>query len=129
MIKVPILWSTEISLMTFIWTVFLGAAIAVRKRRHYIVEIFPEQNFRTLNIVLDIIADIAIFGIIYVMIFNGYTFAKMGLTRYSTSLSLPQTYFFACIPVSGLAMAFFGVELLIKDIKLLVNNWAKEVSV
>lgn len=127
-LKVPILWSTEVSLMTFIWAVFLGAAIAVRKKRHYIVELFPEQNFKKLNIIFDIFSDIAIFGIIYVMIFNGYTFAKMGLTRYSTSLSLPQTYFFACIPVSGVAMALFGIEWLFKDIARL-GKLEKEVSV
>lgn len=126
-IKIPILWSTEVSLMTFIWAVYLGAAIAVRKRRHYVVELFPEQNYKKLNMILDIIADVAIFGIIYVMIFNGYKYAEMGLTRYSTSLSLPQTYFFACIPVSGIVMALFNIEWLLRDIARLAKL-KKEVS-
>ena len=118
-IKIPILWSTEVSIMTFIWAVYLGAAIAVRKRRHYVVELFPEQNYKKLNMILDIIADVAIFGIIYVMIFNGYKYVKWVLHGILL-LSLPQTYF-SHVYLFRDSNGPFNIEWLLRDIARLAK--------
>ena len=34
---VPMMWADEVAVLCFIWTVFLGAAIAVRRKIHYTV--------------------------------------------------------------------------------------------
>lgn len=75
--KNPMLWSVEVSIICFIWMIFLGAAIAVRGRRHYVVEVIPTKYKKT-NLIFDIIADIISYALIYVMIVNGVIFAKMG---------------------------------------------------
>lgn len=123
--KKPIIWSTEVSLICFIWLIFLGSSIAVRHRRHYVVEIIPLNWVKT-NIILDIVADIASFALLYIMVFNGFNFAKMGMIRYTTSLALPQTVIFAAIPVAGIVMTLFNIEQLIKNVRKLVNHMNKK---
>ncbi len=105
-------WTHEIALICFIWTVFLGGAIAVRLRRHYIVELLPARMLRA-NAALDVFGDVMIFIVLYVFIFSGWEFALLGLRRATRVLQLPQTILFLAFPVSGVFMALFGIENLI----------------
>ncbi|SDL29577.1 TRAP transporter small permease [Natronincola ferrireducens] len=130
-LKISVRWASEVALFCFVWSVFLGSAVAVRKRCHYVVEIFPPK-FKKINAVLDIVGSVAMFGVIYIMVVNGYTFTKLGLLRYSTALSLPQAYFYVSIPLSGIAMALFTTEVLIEDInkfKNIVGGGNKDESI
>ncbi len=105
----PLLWTNEVALACFMWTVFLGSAVAVRQKKHYVVEVFP-RKFAALNLALDAIATVSIYVLIYVMIFHGYRFGKMGLKTFSTSIGISQAYFFFAIPVSGVGMLLFHLE-------------------
>lgn len=127
-LKKPIIWSTEVAIICFIWLVFLGSAIAVRSRRHYIVELIPMHYVKT-NLVFDIIADLASFALLYIMSINGIKFAKMGMIRYTTALSLPQTVMFAAIPVSGFIMASFNIEQLVKNVTRLKDIMTGKIKV
>lgn len=117
-IKKPIIWSTEVALICFIWAIFVGSAIAVRHRRHYIVEIVPMHYVKT-NIILDIVADIACFALLYIMVIKGIKFTQMGMIRYTVSLALPQAVMYIAIPICGFIMTLFNIEQLIFNIKKL----------
>lgn len=123
--NIPMMWADEVAVICFIWTVFLGAAVAVRHKRHYTVDLAP--NKIKLNLSLDIVAHIIVLSLIYVMVFHGYTFMMMGLSRFSTALTIPLAYTFAAIPVSGLFMFFFTIEQFIKDIVTLRAHIKKGV--
>lgn len=115
-LRKPIIWSTEVALICFIWAIFIGSAIAVRHRRHYVVEVIPMHWVKT-NIALDIVADLASFALLYIMVISGINFTKMGMIRYTTSLALPQAVMYVAIPVCGFAMTLFNIEQLIFNIK------------
>lgn len=123
--NVPMMWADEVAVICFIWTVFLGAAVAVRQKRHYTVDLAP--NKIKLNLSLDIVAHIIVLSLIYVMVVHGYTFMMMGFSRLSTALTIPLAYTFAAIPVSGLFMFFFTVEQFVKDIVNLRRHIKKGV--
>lgn len=124
-LHISMMWADEVAVFCFIWTVFLGAAVAVRHKLHYTVDLAP--NKIRLNLTFDIIANFIILTLIYVMVFHGYSFTKMGLSRFSIALEIPLAFTFASIPVSGLFMFFFAVEQLINDIKKLSGLREKEV--
>ena len=115
--KVSFFWVQEVALLTFIWSVFLGGAVAVRQRRHYVVELFARDKFPKLNVALDIFAGTATFILIYVFIYSGWVFTVMGLTRMSRALMIPMALFFLPFPVSGVFIALFNIENLMEDIK------------
>ena len=114
---VPMMWADEVAVLCFIWTVFLGAAIAVRRKIHYTVDLAP--NKIKMNLVFDLFAHIIVLSLIYVMIVHGYSFTKMGLSRFSTVLTIPLSYTFVAIPVSGCFMFLFTIEQFINDWKTL----------
>jgi len=112
----PLLWTNELAVLTFIWSIFLGSAVAVRRRKHYVVEILPPSFVKT-NVTMDVLADVVIMAMIYVMVVDGYGYTMMGFSRLSTSISMPQAYFFLPIPLSGIAMFLFNIEVLVEDVK------------
>lgn len=124
-LNIPMMWADEVAVLCFIWTVFLGAAVAVRYKQHYIVDLAPSKI--KLNLSLDILSHLIVLTLIYVMVFHGYSFTMMGLSRFSTALTIPLAYTFASIPVSGLFMFFFTVEQFINDMKKLQTIRKKEV--
>lgn len=114
-LHLPLMWTDEVAVMSFIWSVFLGSAVAVRKKRHYTVELFPPSWGRT-NALLNIVSDLACFFLMYVMVHYGLSFTWMGFSRFSTALGIPKAYLFFAIPLSGVAMLVFGIEVLLKDL-------------
>ncbi len=102
-LKISMVWANDISVVCFVWAVFLGSAIAVRHRAHYVLAFLPER-FEKSNCFLDIVGDIAGIIFFYVLIRYGYDYTIMGLKRMSTAINIPQAYFFMCIPLSGCFM-------------------------
>ncbi|MFQ3620460.1 MAG: TRAP transporter small permease [Spirochaetales bacterium] len=119
-LHLPLMWTDEVAVISFVWSVFLGAAVAVRRKRHYTVELFPSRLVRT-NALLNVLADGACFFLMYVMVVYGWTFTQMGLSRFSTALGIAKAYFFFAIPVSGTAMVLFGFEVFVKDMGQLIH--------
>lgn len=106
----PYLWTEEAARFCFIWTVLLGAAIAVREGTHFTIDVLPQGMSawlqRTVEVtVLSLIAVIAL-----VMIFGGLRFTEIGWDRISTTSGIRLAWVFAAIPVSGVSILLFVVE-------------------
>ena len=127
MLRIPLIWANDISVVFFVWAVFFGSAIAVRHRKHFVLEFVPEKYIK-INCVLDIIGDLSGFVFFSFLVIYGYDFTIMGLRRLSSSLNIPQAYFFACIPISGLFMLWFNTGIFISDVKRLVTLCKSEVA-
>ncbi len=119
-------WTIELSLMLFIWTVFMGAAVALRRRSHYIIELFPSRCVR-LNAFLDLVSDCICFLFIYVLIRGGLAFTEMSLLRYCSSIEISQAWLIGVIPLSASVMALFCFENLFKDIRAFKDALSGEV--
>ncbi len=124
-LRVSAVWTDEVALICFVWSVFLGAAVALRRRVHYEVMLFP-AGFVRVNTLLRLGASLAALLFVYVMIRYGWTYTTMGLRRTSTATGLPLAYVFAAIPVSGLAMALFSIETVRDDIRALRHGGVPE---
>jgi len=115
-IQISIIWLDEVARMCFMWTLMLGAAVAVRRQAHYVVEIVPKRLFWAAT-ALKFFAQAAMLLFIWVMIFPGSTFAWMGLHRLSSALEIPWFYIYISLPIAGIVMAMFLVEIIVADIK------------
>lgn len=124
-LKISLLWTDEVAVMAFVWSVFLGAAVAVRRGKHYVVEVLPPHFVRT-NAILRVFADLMILLFVYVMVRYGMRFAIMGLSRFSTAIAIPRFYYFVAVPISGVAMVLFQTEVIISDTKNLFSALQKK---
>ncbi len=123
LISVP--WTDEVALILFVWSVFLGAAVALRKRMHYIVDLFPSSFERT-NSFLDLIASLLVLAVVLVLIYGGSIFAHMGLMRRFSSILVTQSWLFISMPVAGVCMLLFSIENIVGDFNKFRNALRKE---
>lgn len=117
-LKISVAWSDEIAMACFIWSVFLGAAVALRRRQHYVIELLP-KHFVTTNRALRLFGGLACLPLVYVLVVHGQVLTDMGWNRRSVSLGTPMAYVFMAMPISGVAMLLFSLEVLREDFRAL----------
>lgn len=124
-LKIPMVWANDISVVCFVWAVFLGSAIAVRHRAHYVLAFLPDR-FEKSNCLLDIISNIAGIIFFYVLIRYGSVYTIMGMKRLSTAINIPQAYFFMCIPLSGCFMMWYTLIHMVNDVRRMISLFNKK---
>lgn len=105
----PMVWLQNIAAFAFIWVIFFGAAIGLRKGSHYRIEIFPNASVRFRKFMdLTVFTSEAIF--ILVLIIYGYQFAVMSMQRLVMPSGVPMFYAAVAIPLSGIFMLCYFIE-------------------
>lgn len=108
-ITVPMAWTEEIGRYLFIYAVYVGAALATRKRAHQKVDLFPLLVGDTGKLVFNLIGDLGVILFAGVMTVFGvkvledvaFTFAQKAP---ATKLNMGFAYFG---PVLGMALCTF----------------------
>ena len=112
------LWTEQIAVYTFIWTVMMGASIGVRTKQHFYLSIFTDKmstkKLRYNNIFLQIM--IILFGIF--LTYHGVVLTKTFWKWSLTSLPyIKQGLFWLCLPVTGVTMTLYSLFNLYEFIK------------
>ncbi len=101
----------EITILLFIWGIFLGSALAVKNGEHFKIDIWPAR-FNKLNKILNIFSGLIMLVVALVLLRQGYDLAVSSLNRFSRQLGIRRSWSTAVIPVSGMVMIFY----LLKDL-------------
>lgn len=112
-------WSEEIVLTCMIYMAFLSAALAIRKGTHIRMTSLDRYLPEKVIIVLDLIAYVLVLLFSLVLIYEGFQFAlTIGSRVTYTSLPwLSRFWIYAPVPISGIAMVLFQIEVIVKYIK------------
>src|SRR5699024_5722429 len=112
-------WSEQIVLTLMSYLTVLSAALAIRKRTHIRMVAFDEKLSRNLVISLDILSDILVLALGIVMIVVGGEYAiTIGAKGYYPSMpTLSRFWMYFPIPLAGVAMVIFQLEVLFQNIK------------
>ena len=97
----------EIVSISFIYTIFLGAAVGMKRREHLEIDVIlrrvPASLKKALNLI--IVAGIAVFLIFVVKV--GVVFVCDSYGQTTTYLNIPISYSYAAIPGSALIMLYY----------------------
>lgn len=109
----------ELSRLLFVWMVFLGAILTLRRRAHLAVELVQARLPRPARKVCAVITHVLILYALYLFFDGSWTQTVIGMTTYSTVLHYPN----ALVASSGLVcsasmMLIIGSNL----IKILINH-------
>ncbi len=100
----PLAWTEELATIVFAWLVFIGCALALKKREHFVIEVFvdllPDASQRlvrrlALALVLLVAGGLVFFGI-RLCIFNAHVRTPV--------LEISRAWIYAAVPVGGLLM-------------------------
>ncbi len=112
-------WSEEIVLTCMSYMAVLSAALAIRRGAH--IRMTALDSYLPGNLVksLDLIADVAVMILAFIMITAGWQFAT-GLGGKGTYVSMPSVskfWMYFPVPLAGVAMVIFELESMYNHIK------------
>jgi len=115
----PLMWTEEVARFCFIWLVFMGASVNVRKRAHFAIDLFSHRLTSRARTYLSflIYAFVGIFAVSLIIL--GWIFFTVGLDRVSPTIDISMAYIYAAIPLGGLFMLVYTIEFYYREIKKL----------
>ncbi|WP_163538628.1 TRAP transporter small permease [Gracilibacillus sp. YIM 98692] len=107
-------WSEELSKLLLVWISFLGIAYGVKEKLHIALGLFVNKMPKSIQHTLDYFAKVLIIGFGGIMVYYGYIFMDLMGNSTMPGTGLPSSFLYACIPVTGVYVVIYGVELLFK---------------
>lgn len=115
------LWGEELSLFAFIWCVFLGAAIAVRRRTHFAFDLLVGLLRGRAAAGQRLLVDLIVLGLSVVILVQGYRFAILSIRRLSPALGITLFVPTLIIPISAAYMILVTALAVVKDCQRIVR--------
>lgn len=112
-------WSEEVVLTLMAYMAVLSAALAIRRRAHIRMTAFDRYLPAGLIKALDILADLCVLGLAFVMVIVGWKYASTigAKGMYVSMPKLSRFWMYFPIPVAGAAMIIFELEALYNHLK------------
>jgi TRAP-type C4-dicarboxylate transport system permease small subunit len=109
-LKAPLAWSEDLAMLLFQWVAFLGAAVGVKRVRHFGIELVVKRMSVGARHWIEILVPF-IMGIVAVtMITEGYTLIQLNRNRIYSSMDLSYIFAYLPIPISGVLMIVFLIQ-------------------
>ena len=106
-------WIDEISRYSFIWMVFLAAAICARRGTHMAITLLEEMLAERGRRVLMILADLGMIVFAAVVGIGGWQLMQINWTSTSPATGLPIAWVQLALPLFGAFTVLFSIEHLI----------------
>ncbi|WP_018933470.1 TRAP transporter small permease [Gracilibacillus lacisalsi] len=119
-------WSEELSRVLLIWISFLGVAYGVKEKLHIALGLFVHMLPKPVQHILDLFSKLLLIGFGIMMVYYGYQFTVLMGGSTMPGLGLKSSYLYACIPIGGVFLILYGVELLFQ--RGLYKNYTEEIS-
>lgn len=113
-------WTEEVVLTCMSYMAVLSAALSIRRGAHIRMTAFDRYIPKTALRILDIIADIAVLVLGFIMLFVGWRYTStLGSRGFYVSLPwLSRFWMYFPVPLAGFAMVIFELEAIYNHVKL-----------
>jgi TRAP-type C4-dicarboxylate transport system permease small subunit len=109
-LKAPLAWSEDLAMLLFQWVAFLGAAVGVKRMRHFGIELvvkrLPEKARHWIEILTPFIVGI----VAVTMITEGYKLIQFNINRIYSSMDLSYIWAYLPIPLGGVLIIIFLIQ-------------------
>ena len=113
----PWLWLQEVTSTFFIYAIFVGAAVAMRRNDHLCLTAIADSLHGTPRIVVEIATRLVVLAVALCFIYFGYLNFLRGFSSFRMPSMTPIASLYAAIPVCGLLIALFIVEQLVNGLR------------
>lgn len=113
-----IFWSSEAVGYAYVWLIFLGSVIALKKNEHISLYIFLDLLPRKTKIIVRCIGDLLVIFFLLVIIVYGFKLvAETAGVFYSPAMRFPMHFVYLIFPISGFLMLVEMVRLLCRHLR------------
>ena len=116
-IHAPLIWSEEVARFLFFWVVLLGAAMSVKDRRHFVIDVTGGRTSGgpRLRFLLDIVPDLCVLGFSVLLLAEGFGYAQVGLFRTASNSRVNMALVYSAIPTFAALSAIYAAANLLVD--------------
>lgn len=115
--KYPLPWTEEVSRIAFVYSIFVGATIAVREKAHLNVDFVLVVLPQGLALAIKLVGT-ALVGIFLVfMTWQGVVFVRATGVQVTPVMQVPFRYLYLIIPTSGGLMLLYLVLGIVDDLR------------
>jgi TRAP-type C4-dicarboxylate transport system permease small subunit len=105
-------WYDEIARLCFVWIVFLGAAVGVRRSAHFRLHLVVDRLPPALQNAANVVSVAAIAGFGALLIWQGRLLVELGQFQTTPVMGLSKQWIYASLPAGGVLMILYALPLL-----------------
>jgi TRAP-type C4-dicarboxylate transport system permease small subunit len=102
-------WYDEVARLCFVWIIFLGAAVAVRRGTHFRVHLLVDRLGPRARRITDTLVTLIVIAFGLVLVAGGVRMAPIAHRQLTDALELSMLWFYAALPVGGALMILFSL--------------------
>lgn len=119
-LAVSVLWTEEIAVFSFVWAVFMGASIMVRKEAHFSFDFLKTKLTGVKKNILDLIIDLLMLGFtVYMLIYGKIIMMTFWNYNWYSLPDFKMGYVWAVIPIAAAFMSIYKIEHILSRISAL----------
>ena len=109
-LKAPLAWSEDLAMLLFQWVAFLGAAIGVKRLRHFGIELAMKALPHKIRHAIELFVPLLMAAVALTMITEGWKLLALNRARIYSTMNLSYTWAFLPIPLSGLLIIVYLIQ-------------------
>lgn len=111
-------WTEELARLTFVWMVFLGAAVLIKEDGLIRVTSLTDRIGKRPAAVLRIITDLAILPLLVIITWGAWTNTRLNWNSFAPTMDwMRMGYVYLIIVIAGLAMLWYQTANIIEQVR------------
>ena len=102
-------WYDEIARTCFVWMIFLGAAVGVKRGSHFGLHLLVDMLPPLAKHVAVLVTPVVIIGFSAVLVVQGILFLELGRYQQLPVMGISKAWVYAAMPVGGALMIVYSV--------------------
>ncbi len=110
-LQTPLAWSEDLAMLLYQWVVFVGAALGVKRMRHFGIELVVRQLPEHWRHRIELATPLVMLVVAVVMVVQGYNILTLNMNRIYSTMNLSYVWAFLPIPLGGLLIIAYLIQL------------------
>jgi TRAP-type C4-dicarboxylate transport system permease small subunit len=110
-------WYDEIARACFIWVVFLGAAVGVKRGAHFRLHLVVDRFSPRAQRGAGVFAQLVVITFSIALIQQGWAFVELGRAQQTPVLGMSKAWIYSAMPVGGALMVLYSVAPLARALR------------
>jgi TRAP-type C4-dicarboxylate transport system permease small subunit len=102
-------WYDEIARLLFVWIIFLGAAVGVKRGIHFRLHLVVDRFPRALRRATAIFGILSVMGFGWILIQQGWKLVELGQFQRTPVMGLSKQYLYGSVPIGGALVILFSL--------------------
>jgi TRAP-type transport system small permease protein len=102
-------WYDEVARLCFVWMIFLGAAVAVRRGAHFRLHLLIDRFGASARRRVDLVVTVIVIAFAAVLVAGGVAIAPLARRQVTDALEISMLWFYGALPVGGALMILFAL--------------------